>query len=235
MESQMERRASVLSLHGVALTARQRARGDAVDFDLGHREVAIVELDEDSDAGDFTDLCLGLVEPPSGEVYCLGRAWDAESYHDRLAHRSRIGTVTDSQVWPAHMPVVQVALAPRLYHTNQTEAEAVAEATVLARHFGLPGLPNAPSEQVPLADLVRAACVRAFLGAPEFVLIADPVLESLADLGTPLAQAIGAVQDRGGAVLWLRSARSAPAARYVTADQVWRLDDRGLTRARSPR
>jgi phospholipid/cholesterol/gamma-HCH transport system ATP-binding protein len=133
------------------------------------------------------------------------------------------------------MPVAQVALAPQLYHTTQTEAQAIAEATVLARRFGLPGLPTAPSEQVPLADLVRAACVRAFLGAPEFVLIADPALESMADLGTPIAQAIGAVHDRGGAVLWLRKSRNAPAARYVTADQVWRLGDRGLTRDRRPR
>lgn len=231
----METRASVLSLRGVALAARQRARADTVDFDLAHREVAVVELDEDSDAGGFIDLCLGLTEPPSGEVYCLGRAWNAESYHDRLAHRSRIGTLVDSQVWPAHMPVAQIALAPLLYHTTQTEAKAVAEATILARRFGLPGLPTEPSEHVPLADLVRAACVRAFLGAPEFVLIADLALESMVDLGTPIAQAIGAVHDRGGAVLWLLHARNAPAARYVTPDHVWRLDDRGLTRARRPR
>jgi phospholipid/cholesterol/gamma-HCH transport system ATP-binding protein len=228
----MEPQSSVLSLRGVALTARQRARDDTVDFDLAHREVAVVELDDDSDAGGFIDLCLGLAEPPSGEVYCLGRAWGAQGYHDRLVHRSRIGTLVDSQVWPAHMPVAQVALAPQLYHTDQGEPEAIAEATILARRFGLPGLPTAPSEQVPLADLVRAACVRAFLGAPEFVLIADPALESMTELGTPLAQAIGAVHDRGGAVLWLLHARNALAARYVTADHVWRLDDRGLTRTR---
>lgn len=232
IEPQMERRYSVLSLRGVALTGRRRARADTVDFDLAHREVAVIELDEDSDTGGFIDLCLGLVEPPSGEVYCLGRAWAAEGYYDRLSHRSHIGTLVDSQVWPPHMPVTQLALAPLLYHTSQPEAEAVAEATILARRFGLPGLPTAPCEQVPFADLVRAACVRAFLGAPEFVVIADSALESMAELATPIAQAIGAVHDRGGAVLWLLNARSAPAARYVTADHVWRLDDRGLTRAR---
>jgi phospholipid/cholesterol/gamma-HCH transport system ATP-binding protein len=228
----MEPQSSVLSLRGVALAARQRAGAGTVDFDLAHREVAVVELDEDSDAGGFIDLCLGLAEPPSGEVYCLGRSWRSESYHDRLAHRSRIGTLVDSEIWPAHMPVAQVALAPQLYHTKQTEHEAIAAATILARRFGLPGLPIAPSEHVPRADLVRAACVRAFLGTPEFVLIADPALESMTELGTPIAQAIGAVHDRGGAVLWLLNAASAPAARYVTADHVWRLDDRGLTRAR---
>ena len=228
----MEPRSAVLSLRGVALSARQRGGAGTVDFDLAHREVAVVELDEDSDAGAFVDICLGLVEPPSGEVYCLGQAWSVQGYHDRLAHRSRIGVVIDSQIWPGHMPVAQVALAPLLYHTAQAEAEALAEATILARRFGMPGLPTAPSEQVPLADLVRAACVRAFLGTPELVLIADPALESMAELGTPIAQAIGAVHDRGGAVLWLLHAHGAPAARYVNPDHVWRLDDRGLTRAR---
>ena len=230
MEPHIEPRSSVLSLRGVALSARRRT--DTVDFDLAHREVAIVELDEYSDADAFIDLCLGLVEPPTGEVYCLGQPWQALGYHDRLDHRSRIGTLIDSQVWPAHMPVVQIALAPLLYHTDRTEAEAIAEATVLARRFGLPGLPTAVSEQVPAGDLVRAACVRAFLGAPELVVIADPALESAGELGTALAQAIGAVQDRGGAVLWLIHEYGASAARYVSADQVWRLDDRGLVPAR---
>src|SRR6185437_15329012 len=132
----MEPRSSVLSLRGVALSARQRGGAGTVDFDLAHREVAVVELDEDSDAGAFVDLCLGLVEPPSGEVYCLGQTWSVQGYHDRLAHRSRIGAVIDSQIWPAHMPVAQVALAPLLYHTAQAEAEALAEATILARRFG---------------------------------------------------------------------------------------------------
>jgi hypothetical protein len=71
MEPKTEPRASVLSLRGVALNARRRT--DTVDFDLTHREVAVVELDEYSDSGAFIDLCLGLVEPPSGEVYCLGQ------------------------------------------------------------------------------------------------------------------------------------------------------------------
>ena len=85
---------------------------------------------------------------------------------------------------------------------------------------------------MPPGDLARAACVRAFLGAPEFVLIADPSLEAMGELGWPLAQAIGAVQDRGGAVLWLMSSMTAPAARFVAADHVLRLDDRGLAPVR---
>ena len=42
----------------------------------------------------------------------------------------------------------------------------------------------------------------------------------MADLGLPLVQSIGEVQDRGGAVLWLIDSLAAPAARFVTADPV---------------
>lgn len=212
--------ASVLSLRGVS----------RADFDLGHREVALVET-EDEDAEGFIDLCLGLAEPAQGEVWCLGASWQAQSYRERLARRRRIGTLAGTQVWPAHVPVGQVALVPRLYHSSVAEDEAVAEATALARRFGLAGLPTPTRETVHPGDLARTACARAFLDAPELVLIADQTLEGMAELALPLAQAIGAVRDRGGAVLWLLASLSAPVARFVAADHILRLTERGLVRA----
>ena len=224
---------SVLSLQGVSLVARRSsAPAVALDFELGHREVALVEIDGEGDAMGFVDLCLGLIPPHHGAVWCLGQAWQGQGYHEMLAHRRRIGTLVDTQSWPAHLPVAQVTLMPLLYHAGQPVDDAVDAATVLARRFGLPGLPTGGPETVHRDDLVRAACVRAFLGTPELVLIADPALDGMADLAMALAQAIGAVQDRGGAVLWLVGSANAPAARFVAADRVLRLGDRGLGPAR---
>ncbi|MBN9089962.1 MAG: hypothetical protein J0J01_23885 [Reyranella sp.] len=212
--------AFVLSLRGVS----------RADFDLGHREVALVET-EDEDVEGFIDLCLGLSDPAQGEAWCLGASWQAQGYRERLARRRRIGTLMGTQVWPAHVPVAQLVLVPQLYHSDLAEDDVVAEATALARRFGLAGLPTPTRETVHPGDLVRTACVRAFLGAPELVLIADPTLEGMAELGLPLAQAIGAVRDRGGAVLWLLGSLAAPAARFVAADHILRLTERGLVRA----
>jgi phospholipid/cholesterol/gamma-HCH transport system ATP-binding protein len=226
---------TVLSLRGVSHAGRLRAAlGGVVDFDLGHREVALMEIDDRGDTGSFIDVCLGLVEPPHGEVYCLGEAWRARSYREALARRGRIGTLVDTQVWAAHQPIARLVLEPRLYHTDETEDDAVAAATALARRFGLAGLPVGTRETMHTGDLVRAACVRAFLGAPEFVLIADPTIEGMGELSVAMAQAIGAVQDRGGAVLWLLNSMAAPAARFVAADHVLRLGDRGLAVTRRP-
>ena len=221
--------ASVLSLHGVSLQGRHAG---ALDFDLAHREIALIELGDESDAADIVDICLGLVEPLRGGVRCLGRPWRGQSYREMLAHRRLIGTLVGAQVWPGYVPVAEVVLTPRLYHSDQSEDAAVAAATLLARRFGLAGLPVGGRESVPPSELARAACVRAFLGAPEFVLIADHSVEAMDELGVALAQAIVAVQDRGGAVLWLMNSISAPAARFVAADHVLRLDDRGLAPVR---
>ena len=67
---------------------------------------------------------------------------------------------------------------------------------------------------------------------PELVLVSEPGLEAMADLGIAMAQAIADVQDRGGAVLWLVETVGAPAARFVEADQVFRFGDRGFVPAR---
>jgi hypothetical protein len=54
----------------------------------------------------------------------------------------------------------------------------------------------------------------------------------MAVLGVAMAQAIAAVQDRGGAVLWIIGPEGALAARFVQPGQALRLGDRGLTPAR---
>jgi phospholipid/cholesterol/gamma-HCH transport system ATP-binding protein len=224
---------AILSMQGLSLAGpRGAAAPRAFDFELGHRELAMVEFNDDSDAHYFVDVCLGLVEPAGGEVWCLGRRWVGQSYHARLAQRSRIGTLVNSQAWPGHVPVGQVVLTPRRYHTRERDDAIVDEATALGRRFGMPGLPAGGPETVRMRDLVRAACVTAFLGAPELVVIADRTHEGIAELAMAMAQAVGEVQDRGGAVLWLVGSFGAPAARFVAADHVLRLRDRSLSPVR---
>jgi len=112
-------RSTVLSMHAVSLSgARGAAAARAFDFELGHREVALVEVNDDADAHHFVDVCLGLIEPAGGEVWCLGRRWAGQGYHAMLAQRSSIGTLVNSQAWPGYVPVGQVVLTPRLYHTR---------------------------------------------------------------------------------------------------------------------
>jgi phospholipid/cholesterol/gamma-HCH transport system ATP-binding protein len=229
-------RSSVLSLDEVVPAEwRSSATSPRLDLTLGRSEVALVEMADEDDAELLVDLCLGLAGPLHGEVHFLGEAWQQCSYREALSRRGRIGCLVGAQVWPAHVSVAELVLAAWLYHTGQEEEEALGAATALARRFGLPGLPVGTRESVPAGQLARAACVRAFLGNPDFVVIADPFIESMGELAVVMAQSIGAVQDRGGAVLWIVGSIAAPAARFVAADHRLRLGDRGLVPARRGR
>ena len=93
-------------------------------------------------------------------------------------------------------------LLPQLHHTRRPYAEIRAEAARLASWFGLPGLPTGRPGDVPPAMLQRAACVRAFLGAPSLIVV-ESLADGLADgLLAPLINAMRVARDRDAAVLW---------------------------------
>ena len=222
---------AILSLAGVTLTETAASAGARrLDLELGRGEVALLETGDDGDAAAeaMLDLCLGLTSPAAGDVAFAGEAWSSLSWHRALAQRGRVGLLTASQVWPQALSVAESVLMPTLYHSDTDEEDAIDAATALARRFGLPGLPVGRPEAMAAGELARAACVRAFIGSPELVVICDFTVESMAELAVAMAQAVREVQDRGGAVLWIVEALSAPAARHVAARHVVRFGDRGL-------
>jgi phospholipid/cholesterol/gamma-HCH transport system ATP-binding protein len=224
---------TVLSLRQAAFFERPvSASPTALDLELGRGQLALVEVQDEVDAAGLVDLCIGLIPAVRGEVLFLGRDWRTKTYRENLDRRGRIGSVVQSQVWPAHLSIAQSVLMPRLYHTGRSQDDVIAEATVLARRFGLPGLPVGRLAATTAGELVRAACVRAFLGTPDLVVIQDDVLDQTAELAVAMAQAFTAVQDRGGAAIWVTESARVPAARFVAADHVLRLGDRGLVAAR---
>jgi phospholipid/cholesterol/gamma-HCH transport system ATP-binding protein len=218
----------VLSLQGVTLAERQFK----LDLALSRGGVALVQVDDETEASALIDLCVGLVDPAAGHVRFIGVDWTTRSPRERMHRRRRIGAVVQSDVWPAHMTVLDSVLMARSYHFNQPRAEVIDDATDLARLFGLPGLPTGRRETTPRRALVRAACVRGFLGSPDLIVVHDQTLEQTPELAVPMAQAIAAAQDRGGAVLWITASLAAQAAQFVQADHLFRLGELGLVRAR---
>jgi phospholipid/cholesterol/gamma-HCH transport system ATP-binding protein len=133
------------------------------------------------------------------------------------------------------MTVLESVLVVRAYHFNQPQAEVIADATELARLFGLPGLPVGRRETTPMRALVRAACVRGFLGSPDLIVVQDQVLDQSSELAVPMAQAISAACDRGATVLWITASLATQAAQFVQPNHAFRLGDHGLVRVRRSR
>jgi phospholipid/cholesterol/gamma-HCH transport system ATP-binding protein len=220
---------SVLSLQGVVLADRQFSTHTArLDLELPHGEVALVQVEDEHDAAMLVDLCMGLADPAAGQVRFLGVDWTTRTTRERFQRRRRIGAVVQTDVWPSHMTVLEAVLVARSYHFDQPRAEVIADATELARLFGLPGLPSERRESTPIRALVRAGCVRGLLGSPDLVVVQDQLLDQSSDLAVPMAQAIAAACDRGATVLWITTSLAAQAAQFVQPNHAFRLGDNGL-------
>ena len=169
---------SVLSLQGVIPAERRlSATPTRLDLELPRGVAALLQVDDEADASALVDLCVGLVDPGAGRVRFLGVDWTTRNPRERLTRRRRIGAIVQAGVWPSHMTVLEAVLMARFYHFNRPPDEVIADATELARLFGLPGLPVGRSETTPLRALIRAACVRGFLGSPDLIVVHDRMLD----------------------------------------------------------
>jgi len=151
----------------------------------------------------LADVIMGLIEPTQGEVRVNRFRWqDLRPLHAN-ALRGRIGRVFGETNWIDTLSVQDNMLLGQLYHTRRSTDELMEESVSLCRQFGLPGLPLGPVASLDAADLQRAACVRAFLGEPQLVLLQRPTANLPMRFVPVLINAIRRVRDRGGAVIWI--------------------------------
>jgi phospholipid/cholesterol/gamma-HCH transport system ATP-binding protein len=198
---------AVLQFDGVRASLPDHHRaGIDVDITLHASDLVLVQPEDDQHERALADLACGLLTPERGTVRFLGRAWPELPADQANAHRGRIGHVVRRGAWIPYLTLLDNVLLPQLHHTRRPYAEIRAEAARLASWFGLPGLPTGLPAELPPAILRRAACVRAFLGAPALIII-----ESLSDdpgdgLLAPLINAMRVARDRDAAVLWFAQA-----------------------------
>jgi phospholipid/cholesterol/gamma-HCH transport system ATP-binding protein len=198
-----------------------------LDFRLMAGECALIDAQDASQAVKFADICCGLLPLQSGIVRFLGHDWMHASDEFASAMRGQIGRVYGEGSWIGFLGIDTNILLPQLHHTRRPESDLRETAAQLSRHFGLPGLPIARPDTLASIDLARAACVRAFIGQPQLLILSSSELEPITDLAQPLMQALTAAHDRHAASIWL-TCRDAvwndpffPAVRF-------RLTERGL-------
>jgi phospholipid/cholesterol/gamma-HCH transport system ATP-binding protein len=150
----------------------------------------------------------GLTERYEGTATFLGRDWRSVRPEEGAALRGRIGRLFDAvgavgTGWVNNLDVDENIILSQRHHTARPTSEVEAEAAKLARMFGLPGLPRGRPAQMRLPDLQRAACVRAFLGTPDLVLLERPAQGVYPDIMPPLINAVRSARTRGAAAVWL--------------------------------
>lgn len=170
---------------------------------LPARSFAIVDAGDALRAARLADAAVGLLAPASGRVRFLGNDWQSLDPDTSNAMRGRIGRLVGDGAWIDDLTVLENVLLPQLHHTSRREAALKNDAALLARQFGLPGVPLAHPSALDEDDLHRAALVRAFLGRPQLIVLERATQRLYPEIMEPLINAIRRARDRGAAVLWL--------------------------------
>jgi phospholipid/cholesterol/gamma-HCH transport system ATP-binding protein len=135
-------------------------------------------------------------------VLFLGQDWLGLGADQAAAQRGKIGRLFEDEGWISDLDVDQNIMLAQRHHTARSENEIMDEALKWARVFGLPGLPRGRPASMRRWDLRKAACIRAFLGQPTFIILEQPAHGVYADLMAPLVNAVQSARHRGAAVLW---------------------------------
>ena len=212
------------------------ARSDAdhlppapLSLSLDEGDFALIEALGPRRGAAFAGLCCGLAPLAAGEVRFLGRDWARMPPEHADALRGQIGRLFLAPLRDDVPDVAERVILRRLHHTRIPRDAVLAEASALARRFGMPGLPSGPARLLNEFDLLRAAFVRAFLGKPRLVILelapaaqTDEFLQALLAVG---AEARG----EGACVMWIVVAGHALRGRSIRPTHRLRLNDRGLT------
>ena len=197
--------AAVVSLQDVRCRGAAGEPDAQLDFQLAIRptEVVMVRTPRPAQAALLAGLCAGVIRPARGSVRFLGHDWSTLDDGEFNALRSLIGRVFYRGSWLDHLSIAENVLLPQLHHTRLPRERLLAEAALLARRFGLPGLPTGDPRRADRRELQYAACVRALLGRPRLLVLEHPTAGVYPDVLAPLIAEVRAVCDRGGAVLWM--------------------------------
>ena len=192
-------------------------------------ECMLIEAAERRRLVAFADLCAGLLPLSEGAVRFEGIDWREPRRAQVQALRGRIGRMHGAGSWLGSRDAETDILLPLLHHTRIRRELLVEQALVLARQFGLPGLPADRGAALVEEDAVRAAAVRAFLGVPSLLLLEDPLSGSNGSMTMPLLRVLTQARDRGAAAVCLTRERAAwvPYLPFVTRHL--RLHDGGLS------
>ncbi|MDB6027211.1 MAG: ABC-type transport system involved in resitance to organic solvent, ATP-binding protein [Verrucomicrobiales bacterium] len=171
-------------------------------FNLHAGELLLVRMEREGERLPLADATEGLVPPTQGNIQFLGENWQRISADRAAGLRGKIGRLFEDEGWITDLEVDQNIMLAERHHTRRSEKDITEEALQLARVFGLPGLPRGLPESMRRWDLRKAACIRAFLGQPAFIILEQPVRGVYADLLAPLISAVQSARRRGAAVLW---------------------------------
>ena len=174
-----------------------------VDFRLSRGELALVHVEEGREQTPLADLATGLMIPDHGQVLFMGEDWLQMSARRQAEQRGRTRRVFQHYGWVANLDVVENLCLCEGHHTRRKFADIASEAHLLARRFGLDGIPSGRPTRVHSLILRKLEWVRAFMGTADLLILERPLLGApRGDMGR-LVEAVCEARQEGAAVLWI--------------------------------
>ncbi len=225
--------APILEARAVRIAASGSSPALEIDFSVFPGELHLVFSPDVGRSMAIADALLGLaaegesVAPESG-VRFRGESWAELSPTAAYRLRGSIGRVQSRGNWLETRSVMENLLLPLRHHTVLPDDVLLEMASDFARRLGLPGLPTLLPHACAASDLERAACIKAFLGRPELVVLEHPMELADSTLLPPLVDAVQQVRRRRGAVVWFTLRRAVFEDRGISADRRYRVAGRRL-------
>ena len=221
----MDESTDILRFRDVTIAADyERESGiSSLNLSLAAGDLAVVLLEKEQVRIPLADAAEGLVMPVQGMVTFLGEDWQMMAADRVTAQRGKIGRVFEGESWLSDLNVDQNITLAQRHHTRRPVQEIEQEATHLCRVFGLAGLPRGRPSNARWQELQKAACVRAFLGAPILILLENPTVGVYADVIAPLINTVCEARERGAAVLWTTNELLAWNNPELRATSRWRV------------
>jgi phospholipid/cholesterol/gamma-HCH transport system ATP-binding protein len=200
----MNESTDILRFHDVMIAADREHESSisSLNLSLAPGDLTVVSWENEEVRNPLADAAEGLIAPMRGAVTFLGEDWQTMAADRVAAQRGKIGRVFEGESWLSDLDVDQNITLAQRHHTRRHVEEIEQEATQLCRVFGLLGLPRGRPSSMRRQELQKAACVRAFLGAPILILLENPTVGIYTDVIAPLINTVREARDRGAAVLW---------------------------------
>jgi len=199
-----------------------------VEFALNRGEIMAVELEEGREHTHLAPLAQGLITPDSGKVYFEGEDWAAMGMHRQAAARGRTRRVFEHYGWVSNLDVMENLCVAECHSTKRSQEDIEQEIRALARRFGMDDIPDTRPTRVHGMTLRKLEWVRAFVGAPELIILERPCFGAPKADVARLVEAVGEASIRGVAVLWMAEDVSMLDAVEVTAVRRFRMQGERL-------
>jgi len=172
-------------------------------FSVKSGKIAAVHIETDSEHVPIADLATGLLAPVSGRVFFKERDWELMGPFEQATARGRIGCVLEQKSWISSLTVLQNIMLRERHHTLRLESEIAEEARCLSRMIGLDDVPVLRPDRVRQRELRMLEWIRAFMGRPDFVLLAFPERDALGEGVECCMRLVEKAISEGTAVMWI--------------------------------